>query len=905
MKVRIKKLGNLKQAAYGGQQPDGALDVTPTSFGGSMASAQEGVQVQKTLTRESREEANLEAEGGETAFGPISGDTIPDHMVIKGPRHSSGGVPLNLPDDTFIFSDTRKMKISDPSVLAMFGKKKKKGGYTPADLAKPYDIQKYKAILMDPESDDKAVSTAQMMIQNYVLKLGALALAQEAKKGFPQGIPEMARPYMEANGIADEDLLPEQPEQEQPQQPMPEQPMEQMPEMQMQPPMGFGGYSDLNRFVEGGDPTLAFNNGTVQGATAMDRLDNAIYSEENLDNLSVDQLSDYNARLLEEDPLSDEEFTPPPPPTPEEIASGEDPEGGKASYKWKNKFEANKPEIARRANMAMAIGANLINEYDRRRIAARSERASYDEPARQKDSRGMYGANTGREALRNMEESEMIVGQDYGQYGGSMVDYAMSMGGAYFPAMATGGFTKLDKFSGPDKSQVGDGDDKGKKERPKTKEELQAGLGSKPIQDVKTIPDGAIPVGKDDDGNTIYAVGNVYVKADAKAMDDKVDTTRLASGTAEVNAWKEGLCERMRNGDLKGNTAAQVAKLHAPGNYDAMVKYLSACENIEEVLEPGDDDDYYRELKEVELCDCKDENGEPLQPQPEPDPETGKCPCPTYDETTGEEIIVEEEPYIDDPHWSDVATRGVYTAAMMDPGVERAQLATPDRVETRPVYEDYLAKVQAIQAGLTTAADSVNKTAGSTSDKMAMLSQLVGQASPAAANAVAETQARNIGYQDAANARQLQADANYANAVADVRGRQSMLNADAANTYRTNRNVKAANVQEQVAQAEGEMAKRQQMNTMYPQYASEYHKGFIYPTGRGKTPVPEKPVGIEDYAAMLAQAKGAFQDDELARKYVEAQMGIKSQYGGQAYKKGGSVKLSSFIPTYKTMPYGN
>ena len=363
MKVRIKNLGKLRQAAYGGQQPDGALDVTPTSFGGSMASAQEGVQVQKTLTRESREEANLEAEGGETAFGPISGDTIPDHMVIKGPRHSSGGVPLNLPDDTFIFSDTRKMKISDPSVLAMFGKKKKKGGYTPADLAKPYDIQKYKAILMDPESDDKAVSTAQMMIQNYVLKLGALALAQEAKKGFPQGIPEMARPYMEANGIADEDLLPEQPQQEQPQQPMPEQPMEQMPEMQMQPPMGFGGYSDLNRFVEGGDPTLAFNNGTVQGATAMDRLENTIYSEENLDNLTVDQLSDYNTRLLEEDPLSDEDFTLPPPPTPEEIASGEDPEGGKASYKWKNKFEANKPEIARRANMAMAIGANLVNEY--------------------------------------------------------------------------------------------------------------------------------------------------------------------------------------------------------------------------------------------------------------------------------------------------------------------------------------------------------------------------------------------------------------------------------------------------------------------------------------------------------------------------------------------------------------
>jgi len=991
MKVRIKKLGKLKQAAYGGQQPDGALDVTPTSFGGSMASAQEGVQVQKTLTREPREEANLEAEGGETAFGPISGDTIPDHMVIKGPRHSSGGVPLNLPDDTFIFSDTRKMKINDPSVLAMFDKKKKKGGYTPAELAKPYDIQKYKAILMDPESDDKAVSTAQMMIQNYVLKLGALALAQEAKKGFPQGIPEMARPYMEANGIADEDLLPEQPEQEQPQQPMPEQPMEQMPEMEMQPPMAFGGYSDLNRFIEGGDPTLAFNNGTVQGATAMDRLDNAIYSEENLDNLTMDDLNKRNEELLAENVLEEEELDLP--PTPEEMASGEDPEGGKASYKYKNKFNVNKPELARRANMAMKIGANLINEYDRRRIAGRSKRASFDEPARQKDSRGMYGANTGREALRNMEESEMIVGQDYAQegisvdsfsqmksipevntfngstipgtrdfttgfsnindvsqpimreqpvydpatdpkltknymtdrqgnitgqayvpagrtyntrklnrqfkrgkipgeafydseygYGGeSMEDYAMSMGGAYFPTMSTGGFNMLPK------AQDGDG---GKTVK-KTKEELAKKLSNATVTDVTDIPDDYILVGQDDEGNDIYGSGSKTIKVVSKDPLKKRGKTK--NPAEDEGAYVKSLCKSLGpGGAYDGYTAQSLADAGIISQ--SAVAGLQPCENLA-TEEPTDldDDNFVRALKEVEVCQCKDENGEPLQPQPKPDPETGKCPCPTYDETTGEEIIVEEEPYIDDPHWSDVGTRGVYTAAMMDPGVDRPQLALPDRVETRPVYEDYLAKVQAIQAGLTTAADSVNKTAGSTSDKMAMLSQLVGQASPAAANAVAETQARNIGYQDAANARQLQADANYANALADVRGRQSMLDADAANTYRTNRNVKAANVQEQVQQAENEMVKRQQMNTMYPQYAGEYHKGFITPTGRGRTPVPEKPVGIEDYAAMLAQAKGAFQDDELARKYVEAQMGIKGQYGGQ-YAKGGYVMGSNVFP---------
>jgi hypothetical protein len=50
------------------------------------------------------------------------------------------------------------------------------------------------------------------MIKNYNSKLGALALAQESKKGFPKGIPEAARPYMEEMGLADQDILPEEPQ---------------------------------------------------------------------------------------------------------------------------------------------------------------------------------------------------------------------------------------------------------------------------------------------------------------------------------------------------------------------------------------------------------------------------------------------------------------------------------------------------------------------------------------------------------------------------------------------------------------------------------------------------------------------------------------------------------------------
>lgn len=247
MKVRIKSLG-LPKAAYG-QQANYGLSLNGSGNAGSMQSNEfamkSGLKPKRTISGVPREEANLEAEGGETVVGQISGDGIVDHMTIKGPRHSNGGVPMNLPDDSFIFSDTASMKIKDPKILQMFGKGK--GSYTPAELAKPYDISKYKAILMDSDTDKLSRNTAEIMIKNIVMKLGALALAQEAKKGFPQGIPEIAKPYMEANGIAEEDLMPELRAQAEQMQAMQQQQAMQMqqaqgmqqPQMQQQgPPQG-------------------------------------------------------------------------------------------------------------------------------------------------------------------------------------------------------------------------------------------------------------------------------------------------------------------------------------------------------------------------------------------------------------------------------------------------------------------------------------------------------------------------------------------------------------------------------------------------------------------------------------------------------------------------------------------
>jgi hypothetical protein len=209
-KVKITK--RLPQAKTGGFTGNN-LNKQVISFGGAdMNAASRHLENTRYLKEVPRDEANLEAEKGESAFGDINGDGFTEHMLIGGKRHSQGGTALNLPDGTFIFSDTAAMKINDPEILAKFGKKS--GSFTPAELAKPYDINKYRTILEDPNSDKVDKKTAELMIKNINLKLGALALAQESKKGFPQGIPEVAQPYMQQMGIREEDLIPQKPQAE-------------------------------------------------------------------------------------------------------------------------------------------------------------------------------------------------------------------------------------------------------------------------------------------------------------------------------------------------------------------------------------------------------------------------------------------------------------------------------------------------------------------------------------------------------------------------------------------------------------------------------------------------------------------------------------------------------------------
>lgn len=187
-KIRINKLPNNPSFEYGGQTAGYALDLNSKSnfkdgFFGS---------VSQTLKSVDPDSANIEAEGGETVLGDFSKDGIPEHFKIQGKKHSQGGVPLSVPVGSFIFSDSKKMEIGGP-VLEMFGKNgdsKKK--YTPATLAKQYDINKYKAIVDSKTADPISKKTASMMMENNLKKLGQIALLQEAKKGYPTGTPAVS-----------------------------------------------------------------------------------------------------------------------------------------------------------------------------------------------------------------------------------------------------------------------------------------------------------------------------------------------------------------------------------------------------------------------------------------------------------------------------------------------------------------------------------------------------------------------------------------------------------------------------------------------------------------------------------------------------------------------------------------
>lgn len=201
MKIKIKK------APRTGDQQNYSLvynDITPLTNSNTPS------KISNTMKATNDGNENIEVEGKEVVVGDINYDGLLELMSFSGKRHSEGGMNVHIPDGSFIFSDTPKLKIKDPEILKYFNMGTSKAGYTPAQIAKKYQINEYVNTLKDDETDEVSKRTAHEMLKKNTQKLAELSLVQESSKGMPNGVPSFAenvmaglqQPQMQDGGIS-------------------------------------------------------------------------------------------------------------------------------------------------------------------------------------------------------------------------------------------------------------------------------------------------------------------------------------------------------------------------------------------------------------------------------------------------------------------------------------------------------------------------------------------------------------------------------------------------------------------------------------------------------------------------------------------------------------------------------
>lgn len=182
-----------------GDQADYGLVTTPQEYyGQTMFNNTDDQSTRYSLSGVPREDANIEAEGGETVLTDLNDDGNFGLYSITGPRHSQGGVPMFLPEQSFIFSDTPKLKFTkdEMSEFGMGGSKK-----TPAKISKNFGLNNYYAELDSQYADEISAVSAELMLKKNMEDLSKLAYMQEAKKNFEDGVPLAAHPFLLSENI--------------------------------------------------------------------------------------------------------------------------------------------------------------------------------------------------------------------------------------------------------------------------------------------------------------------------------------------------------------------------------------------------------------------------------------------------------------------------------------------------------------------------------------------------------------------------------------------------------------------------------------------------------------------------------------------------------------------------------
>ena len=152
-------------------------------FTGRNALAADGMQIKQIG---GMGEPNVEVEGKEHIQLPNGFS-----QEIQGKKHSEGGIPINLPQGTKIFSEKLKVPVSflkeaialDPENQMLKSLKlPKTGKVSYADLAKKFETKKYVDLLNSKDADAIQMTTAQLMIQQNNAKLEELFGLQEQNK---------------------------------------------------------------------------------------------------------------------------------------------------------------------------------------------------------------------------------------------------------------------------------------------------------------------------------------------------------------------------------------------------------------------------------------------------------------------------------------------------------------------------------------------------------------------------------------------------------------------------------------------------------------------------------------------------------------------------------------------------
>jgi hypothetical protein len=197
---KIEEDQMMKEGGYvtGDQAGYGLVTLPQEYYNNANMNTTRDESVRYSLSGVPRDKANIEAEGGETVLTDLNNDNQFGLYNITGPRHSKGGVPMFLPEQSFIYSDTDKMRFNQEE-LAEYGIETKLK-MTPAQVSKRYDLNKYYGAMKDQFADEITARSSEIMLKKNMMGLSKLAFGQELKKKFEDGVPLAAHPYLVSIG---------------------------------------------------------------------------------------------------------------------------------------------------------------------------------------------------------------------------------------------------------------------------------------------------------------------------------------------------------------------------------------------------------------------------------------------------------------------------------------------------------------------------------------------------------------------------------------------------------------------------------------------------------------------------------------------------------------------------------